>query len=431
MNKLPEKPPDIRELSLISAVIEQYFESSEFMNSVDLYNERYLYWDELRHRVNGEEEMLRIWTAMKVFRSQKMEKVPYSSIKLKYHITPPVQKSLHLFDRNLSGTIQIQNKSLRLDKRYIISSLIEEAISSSVLEGAVTTRKEAREMIEQRKKPKNHGEQMVLNNYKTLQFIIQRQSESLTSDLILEIQRAVTKDTIDRDDVGCFRKRNDVAVVDTSTGIILHMPPNYQEIEEYIQKLCEFANFDDEKFIHPIIKGIIIHFLIGYIHPFNDGNGRTARSIFYWYCLSHGYWLMEYLSISKNILNSRQKYAKAYLYTEYDGFDLTYFIQYQIECMNEALNDLVSYIEGKQEQQIKASNIIRSNPNINPRQGQILTEMMDSPNQLFTIFQISDRFNVVYQTARTDLMHLNDLGYIVKEKRGKGLFFFFKEIPGK
>ncbi|MDD1728796.1 MAG: Fic family protein [Methanospirillum sp.] len=430
MNKLPEKPPDIIQQPLINSVVEHYFENSEFKNSVDSYNERYLNWDELTYRVGDEEERLRIWAAMKIFRSQKMENTPYSPLKMEYCITPPVQKSLHLFDRYLSGTIQIQNKSLRLDKRYIISSLIEEAISSSILEGAVTTRKEAREMIEQRKKPKNHGEQMVLNNFETLQFIIQKQSESLTPDLLLEIQRVVTKDTIDPEDVDHFRKRNGVRVVDTSTGTVLHTPPNYQEIEEYILNLCKFANTDDdEKFIHPIIKAIIIHFLIRYIHPFNDGNGRTARSLFYWYCLSRGYWLMEYLSISKNILKSRGKYAKAYLYTEYDGFDLTYFIRYQIDCMDDALSDLISYIEGKQEQQKKASEMIRTNPNISPRQAEILSEMMESPNQLFTIFQISDRFNVVYQTARTDLMHLNDLGYIVKEKRGKGLFFYVKEVP--
>lgn len=136
---------------------------------------------------------------------------------------------------------------------------------------------------------------------------------------------------------------------------------------------------------------------------------------------------MEYLSISNNILKSRGKYAKAYLYTEYDGLDLTYFIRYQIDCMNDALSDLISYIEEKQQQQKIAGELIRSDPNMNPRQAEILSEIMESPNQIFTIFQIADRFNVVYQTARTDLMHLNDLGYIVKEKRGKGLFFYFNK----
>jgi len=210
---------------------------------------------------------------------------------------------------------------------------------------------------------------------------------------------------------------------------VYHVPPDFQEISPYIEQVCEFANRDDEeKFIHPIIKGIIIHFLVGYIHPFNDGNGRTARSLFYWYTLSRGYWLMEYLSISRNILKTKGKYALASLYTEFDQLDLTYFIRYQINCMNEALDDLIQYIEDKQEQQKKSQEMVRLDKNITPRQGEILTEMMEAPGQLFTIYQIAERFNVVYQTARTDLMHLEELGYVVKEKRGKGLYFYYKEI---
>ena len=72
-------------------------------------------------------------------------------------------------------------------------------------------------------------------------------------------------------------------------------------------------------FIHPIVKGIIIHFLIAFIHPFVDGNGRTASAIFYWYMLRKGYWLTEYLSISRIISRSKRQYEKAYLYTECDG----------------------------------------------------------------------------------------------------------------
>lgn len=147
MKRLPEKPPDIGEQPLINSVVKHYYENSDFTSIVDSYNERYLYWDDLKHRVREEEKRLRIWAAMKIIRSQRMESIPYGPLPMEYCITPPIQKSLHLFDRYLSGTIQIHNTSLCLDKRYIISSLIEEAISSSMLEGAVTTRKEARDIL--------------------------------------------------------------------------------------------------------------------------------------------------------------------------------------------------------------------------------------------------------------------------------------------
>lgn len=137
--------------------------------------------------------------------------------------------------------------------------------------------------------------------------------------------------------------------------------------------------------------------------------------------------MIEYMSISRSILKSKRKYALAYLHTEYDQMDLTYFIKYQIECMNEALKELINYIGERQKHQRKSQEIVKSDKHVNPRQAEILSELMDAPGQVFTIYQISDLFNVVYQTARTDLMHLEDLGYIVKEKRGKGLYFYYKE----
>ena len=428
MKKLPEKPPDVNNLPPIKDIVSRYYEDANFKRVVDSFNDRYLYWDELIYRIQDSDERLKIWTAMKMIRSQRMESVQYPLVKMEYCNTTSIQKSLHSFDRYLSGTIQIQNKALQLDKRYIVSSLIEEAIASSILEGAVTTRRDARVMIEQKKKPQSHGEQMVLNNYYTLQMIIGKKDEPLTSDLLLEIQRMVTRDTIDTADAGHFRNSDDVKVMDPINDVVYHIPPKSQEINELIKSLCDFANTDDEEgFIHPIIKGIVIHFLVGYIHPFNDGNGRTARSLFYWYTLSRGYWMIEYMSISRSILKSKRKYALAYLHTEYDQMDLTYFIKYQIECMNEALKELINYIGERQKHQRKSQEIVKSDKHVNPRQAEILSELMDAPGQVFTIYQISDLFNVVYQTARTDLMHLEDLGYIVKEKRGKGLYFYYKE----
>lgn len=136
---------------------------------------------------------------------------------------------------------------------------------------------------------------------------------------------------------------------------------------------------------------------------------------------------MEYLSISRSILKSKRRYGLAYLYTEYDQMDLTYFLQYHIACMNEALEDLIHYIGEKEGQKGKSRDILLTDPQITPRQAEILSEMMDANGQIFTIYQIAERFNVVYQTARTDLLRLEELGYIVREKRGKGLFFYYRE----
>jgi len=433
MQKLPEKPPGNWDEALTLGD-EKFAKDDNFHKDVWEYNRRYFYWDELKYRVEDPVRRKAIWALMKFLRMMRFEHVLVAKINLKYSFIPEIVKGLHTIDRYLSGTIQIHNKTIRMEQSYIINSLMEEAIASSILEGAATTRKAAKEMLRKGRKPKNHAEQMILNNYEAMKFILVKKESPLTPELILEIHRIVTKGTIDEAYVGKFRTENDVVVVDPGSGTVYHTPPDFAEIEGFIGQLCKFANKSDEgkdrtsgDFIHPVIKGILLHYLIGYLHPFNDGNGRTARSIFYWYVLSRGYWLFEYMPISRIILHSKKKYGMAYLYTEYDDTDLTYFIKYNISCITQALDDLLGYLERKQTEQNATRAIIKKIKEINPRQATILRYMMEHSDEYFTIKQIMQMFNVVYQTARTDLLHLVSLEYVIMEQRGREFIFIFNE----
>jgi Fic family protein len=175
-----------------------------------------------------------------------------------------------------------------------------------------------------------------------------------------------------------------------------------------------FAFFNKDKndqFIHPIIKGCIIHFMVGYIHPFVDGNGRTARALFYWYLLKNGYWLTEYLSISRLIVKSKAQYAKAFQYTEIDENDLTYFINYKIKTMQMAFESLREYIQLKIREKRRIINYKKIN-GINSRQALIIQWLFEEPNLMFSVKEIENRLTVSNQTARTDLTELVDKGYL-------------------
>jgi Fic family protein len=74
--------------------------------------------------------------------------------------------------------------------------------------------------------------------------------------------------------------------------------------------------------------------MLGYDHPFLDGNGRTARALFYWAAANNGYWLMEFISISQIIKQSPAQYGKSFLYSEYDENDVTYFIVHQLSVID-------------------------------------------------------------------------------------------------
>jgi Fic family protein len=433
MQKLPDKPPADwgQVLSLGEGSIAS---DAEFQATVTDYNRRYLFWDDLKYRIEDPDRRKQVWAFMKFLRMLRYERILLKSISLTYSLIPEIIKGLHTIDRYLSGTIRIHNKAIRMEQSYIINSFMEEAIASSILEGAATTRKVAKEMLRKGRKPKNHAEQMILNNYEAMKFILEKRDELLTPALILEIQRIVTKGTIEDEYIGKFRTANDVVVANPITGIVYHTPPDFNVIEKFVNEICTFANQNESgtkgsvtDFMHPVIKGILLHYLIGYLHPFNDGNGRTARSIFYWYVLSQGYWLFEYMPISRIILQSRKKYGLAYLYTEYDEGDLTYFIKYNITCITRALDDLLGYLERKQTEQNATRAIIKKIREINPRQANVLRYMMEHSDEYFTIRQIMQMYDVVYQTARTDLLHLVKLGYVIMESRGREFIFIFNE----
>jgi Fic family protein len=435
MTQLPKKPPADWTESLTEGQT-KYFMDDRFKKDVTEYNRRYLHWDELNYRIPSPERRKMTWAVMKLYREMRQEKVAYPPVRLVYTIIPEIVKHLHAIDSYLSGNIKIHNKTIRLEPSYIINSFMEEAIASSILEGAATTREIAKEMLRKGRKPGNISERMVANNYETMNVILEHKDAPLTPALLLEIHRLVTKGTIGDDAVGQFRSNNDIVVANPTTRQIYHTPPDFHEIVPLIDALCTFANdtgeanVPGEDYIHPVIKGIILHFLIGYIHPFEDGNGRTARSIFYWYVVSRGYWLFEYMPISRIILRSKKKYSLAYLHSEYDDMDLTYFLLYNLTCIDEARKDLLKYLEEKQAEQAATKAIVRKIPDISQREGDILRTMMEQREQYFTIREIMQQYGTVYETARTYLLHLTDLGYLTKEKRGREFVFIANEESG-
>ncbi|MEJ7610882.1 MAG: Fic family protein [Ferruginibacter sp.] len=251
-----------------------------------------------------------------------------------------------------------------------------------------------------------------MNNFITMKHIIQHRNDEITLKNILNVHKLISNKTLDdNEDEGRLRDNDEVYVVDHSTSEIVHTPPVTTELELLINDLCVFCNSESETFIHPIIKGCIVHFMIGWIHPFTDGNGRTARALFYWYMLKKGYWLTEYLSISKIIKDTKTQYEKAYLYTETDENDLSYFITYHVKTMEKAFDALKDYINQKQKEVFQAAKFMRI-PGVNDRMAQILKIVNDDSERVFNTKEIESRFNISNFTARADLKMLVELGFL-------------------
>lgn len=412
-----------------------------FSSTIQKIEDEYLYWDKVKYLKDDKIHLFTtdvkpnqlLWFITKT-RREIISKKDYlfgnmldengCEIDYKYNVNEYLQQKLHYLDFNFGAGLQKEQLLSELEKQqYLKNALMEEAVFSSMIEGATTTRVKAKEMLRKNKKPKTHSEQMILNNYKTIQYISEYKEEDISIEKLNELHRLLTEKTLEEESVGVFRKSN---VVNEITGEIVHTPPNFEELDELMKSFVDFFNKNPkEDFIHPIVKASILHFLIGYIHPFVDGNGRTARAIFYWYLLKNGYWLTEYLSISRVIMKSKTQYEKAYLYTEIDDMDVTYFIHYQVKVLMIAFEELKEYVAKKKKQENKLLKFLQFE-GINERQAEILYKIEKKTNKSFTIKEVENIFSITNQTARTDIEMLVDKGLLKKIAINKKSYNYWK-----
>ena len=385
----------------------------------------YVYWSDIKYKKTPSGiEGINLWAFLKKLRESKNIKV-YHLYHLAFSLTNKMMRLCHEFDMKFGGLWGSESIiPQRNRERYLIGSIMEEAISSSQMEGASTTRKVAKDMLRKKIAPKDKSQRMIYNNYQTINYLSTHIDKPLSIELICKIHSLITDQTLDNPkDSGHFRENNYVVVGNAITGEVVHTPPDYLEIAQAMQWLVEFANTNDiNYFIHPVIKAAIVHFFIAYIHPFVDGNGRTARALFHWFMLKEGYWLTEYLSISRIIYHSKASYEKAFLKVEADNNDMSYFITYHLDALNKSFEELKKYISKKTAEQKDMSRLLRIG-NINQRQAEIIYMFLEDEKLVLTVKDVSSRLIVSPTTAKHDIQGLVNRGIISeisfnKQKKG-------------
>jgi Uncharacterized conserved protein len=437
--KLPVKPPDL------AAIARSVFAKTGGENSfAHLFDASrlgpapggyYRHWDTFRHLPPADgytaEEA---WFGIKTARRSLYQVLPLQNKKgeaFQYCVPSPLLEMLHKIDRDASGNVQGSHQIVNPATRstYLFKSLVEEAITSSQLEGAATTRKVAKAMIQEGREPRTTGERMIFNNYRAMLYVRDIMDRDLTPALVFQLQKILTEGTLDEPDAaGRFRRADEEIVVEDETGTILHIPPDAAELGQRLKKMCEFANGGATKdFMPPAIRAILLHFWLAYDHPFVDGNGRTARALFYWAMARQGFWLCEYLSISRILKKARGAYSRAYLYTETDDNDATYFILYQARVLLQAISELQEYLvrrtsEIREVEQLVAE-VRALRHELNPRQLALLNHALKNPTARYTVDSHKRSHGVSYESARSDLLSLARSNILLKSKAGRAFAF--------
>lgn len=429
--KIPQSPKPFNELLKEAVKSKQFSEIISAAEPSSSKKNEYFHWDELRHRqppagISTEQW----WLSVKLRRKHGLRRIPLKDKQGKpfeFSVPDSVVEQLHYIDRGaggLIGTLEPVTSPQSRD-RYLIRSLIEESITSSQLEGAVTTREVAKQMLSSGRKPRDKSERMILNNYFTMQHIRKLRETALSPELVLAIQEMLGRDALDKPDAaGRLRRPDERIEVSDFEGTVFHVPPPAEQLPERIKAMCDFANGESpDYFIHPVVRAIILHFWLAYDHPFVDGNGRTARALFYWAMLRNGFWLCEFISISQIILKAPIQYGTAFLHTETDDNDLTYFIIHQTEVMRKAVKELHNYITRKTQEVEESRGFIATLKWLTHRQQMILSHALKNPGSRYTVAEHRTRHGIAYATARADLLNLAQHELLEKQTQGREFVF--------
>ncbi|MCB4773438.1 MAG: Fic family protein [Sulfurovum sp.] len=387
---------------------------------------KYVYWDKVKYHAKlNKDDPLIAWYSVKLHRVSGKKILALQANQNKffmYSVHDSLQASLYKISEFSKDGLMPTNS---IGNNYLFSSLvIEEAINSSQLEGASTTRRIAKDMIVSKREPKSPDERMIVNNYFLMKEVKKLKRERLTVDIILRFHEIATQGLSENGVIaGQTRTDNEIFIGDID-GNNIYQPPKYEEILDRLEELCNFANENhtETNFINPIIKAIILHFMIGYIHPFSDGNGRTARALFYWFMLKNGYDYFEYISISKLLKDAPVKYSKSYLYAEYDDNDLNYFIYYQVEIILRAIDDLRIFLERKIQEFEELTFMLKDSflaGKLNFIQKDIIKKAIKSPGRIFTANEILVDYDISANTARKYLNELVKYKILVGAKDGR------------
>lgn len=398
----------------------------------------YITWDKLKYIEPIPPNYTReeLWFLIKFFRKTRLIASPiksedgsnFSWIKL-----PKFEQFFHEIDMNTGGELFVSKSDVDKKKKQMLISrgIMEEAIASSQLEGASTSRKFAKKFLKEGRKARNESEHMILNNYLTMQLVEDEyKNKEMSLSMLLELHKSITKNilTEDGEEPRLRNKKDEIFVTDRVEGIIYHKAPNINFVKKELKVFIDFANDEGSNtFIHPLIKAIMLHFWMGYLHPFTDGNGRVARLLFYWYLLKKDYWAFSYLPISKIIKKSPIQYSMAYLHSEQDDYDLSYFIDYHVKKIEQSVEAFKDYLATQAKKNALMSREVRVDYGLNDRQIKVLHFLHGSQSEYTNIKIHMNVFQVSNKTAIRDLKALLSLGFLEKSKKGKTINYFISE----
>lgn len=399
-------------------------ETFEFLNSpvwIKHTHEHYRTPEEIQYRAKEKTETIAKWNEVEaqIIALRKTNSIPMfvTSLNKKFWFFLAdciAKKSMDLEKKGMALHQKIiQNSSFK--EEFFMDSTIEEAITSAIYEGANSTRSKAQELITSGNAPKNKDEWMLVNSYRAMLWIKENQQREVSLELIKELHSFVTKNTLEVDDANFQGKfRNDTVFVRSSKGEVKHEGSRHDLVEAALKEVMELTT-KNARFFPPVLKGILLHYFIAYIHPFFDGNGRTARALFYFKAMKSNLSFVELLSVSAYLKAHGPQYEKSYEKVVNNELDITYFIDFILDALLQAISE----VERKVEYLLGIKSLKPMLKGISDNQIGLIQRLALNKFRKTNIGEYSAQINMSREIARQELKQLCDWKLLVEEKEGK------------
>lgn len=309
-------------------------------------------------------------------------------------------------------------------------ALIRMMHSSTAIEGNKLNINQVEALLAQKKIDAPQRDIYEVQNYlRALKYIekIVKEKQPITEKVLLNIHKLVTDKTLSKEQSGHYRKTR-VFVVRRRQGFpdeIIYTGPEANKVPELCKDLLEWVVKNERKEINPIIVAAIVHQEIAAIHPFIDGNGRTARALATLILYKFGYDFRRLFALEDYYNRDRQSYYKAINIGEnYEKrrVDFTPWLEYFVRGFKEEIDNVRSAVVALSARKINKN--IKSQIFLSKEQMEIL-DFLDQIGKI-SVKDVMDILKCPKRTAQLHLQKLKKLGMIKQIGKGPSSAYIMK-----
>lgn len=300
-------------------------------------------------------------------------------------------------------------------------ALIKAAHASTAIEGNPLTLEEVSQLAQGRKVTATRkAQQEVLNYLKVLENIDKYQEHGkITEKTLLKLHKGISKDTLEYPDYEGRYRDVQVYVGNSSTGEVVFMPPPSTNVPELTNELIEWINSEASSELDPIIVAGLSHYEFVRIHPFVDGNGRTARALATLILYSREFDIKKFFALDDYYDSDRDAYYNTLKSVDQKTLDLTQWLEYFTDgvllSISKVRNKVLQLSLEKQKKDAKGQ------IQLTERQMKII-EYIHMNGQI-TAGSMAEMFKITRQAALKEINKLVGYGIIKLEGKGRGAHY--------